>query len=104
MNDTVLETPLDQASQGRRQAPRADAPLILNEIDAIAVIDAPPDPAAPCDLLSFGNMRETCPACGDAHLKLVLRQEHVRAAHLFCPRCERCYDARYSDGSSAFSL
>jgi hypothetical protein len=56
------------------------------------------------DTTTTGAMRETCPVCKDVNLQLVLRQEHVKIAHLFCTKCTRCYDARYPDGSCALSI
>ena len=56
------------------------------------------------DILSSGEMREVCPECQGVHLTLVLRQEFVKRPHMFCPKCTRCFDARYPDGSAALSL
>jgi len=55
-------------------------------------------------VFATGAMRELCPSCKSNHLKLVLRQKHVRHAHLYCENCEKCFDARNSDGSSALEL
>lgn len=93
------------ATQERREV--APPPMLtLLELDPACVIEGErtdqgylaPDPG------TFGAMRETCPACQDVNLQLVLRQERVKLAHLFCPQCTRCYDARYPDGSPALSL
>jgi hypothetical protein len=80
--------------------------LTLLELDPARVIEGErtgegylaPDPNM------FGAMRETCPVCQDVNLQLILRQDRVKLAHLFCPQCTRCYDARYPDGSPALSL
>lgn len=53
---------------------------------------------------AIGQMRERCPYCKATHLKLVLRQKRVRHAHLFCDLCEKCFDMRNQDGSSALEL
>ncbi|HEY5800211.1 MAG TPA: hypothetical protein VIT92_08315 [Burkholderiaceae bacterium] len=59
------------------------------------------DPLA--DVHLFGRMRETCPNCPGVHLQLVLRQRHVRMAHLACQQCHQCYDACYGNGVSALA-
>lgn len=56
------------------------------------------------DITFSGEMRERCPECEGVHLQLVLRQDFVKRAHMFCPECTRCFDARYPDGSAALSL
>ena len=56
------------------------------------------------DIVVTGAMRELCPVCKTEHLKLVLRQEYVKRAHMLCERCTRCFDARYLDGTPAFAL
>jgi hypothetical protein len=103
MNDTVFEpgTTTEEAAGSRRHH---EDDLVLNEIDALSVIERPADPDMPCELITFGNMRETCPKCKNVHLKLVLRQANVRAAHLLCPQCDSCFDAHHANGSSAFSI
>src|SRR6185503_12206445 len=100
MSDTVAEASCVAAQEpaGRRHHQGADDLLILSEIDPLSVIDAPDDQGTPCQLITFGTMRETCPKCTDAHLKLVLRQTHVRAAHLFCSKCNSCFDAHLANG------
>ena len=55
-------------------------------------------------VFAFGAMRELCPHCQSHHLKLVLRQKHVKQAHLFCDQCHACFDARNQDGSSALEM
>lgn len=56
------------------------------------------------DITFSGEVREVCPDCEGVHLQLVLRQEFVKRAHMYCPECTRCFDARYPDGSAALSL
>lgn len=93
------------ATQERREIV-APPILTLLELDPSLVIEGKrvdqgylaPDPGL------FGAMRETCPACRDVNLQLVLRQQRVKLAHLFCPQCTRCFDARYPDGSAALSI
>jgi hypothetical protein len=82
----------------------------LIEINRAAVVDSiradecyAPD-GEPDGVYAIGAMREFCPTCKTNHLKLVLRQKHVRHAHLFCERCDKCFDARNADGSSALEL
>ena len=95
-----------QLSSKERREISAPPVLTLLELDPALVIDGQrvdagllaPDPGM------FGAMRETCPFCEDVHLQLVLRQHQVKLAHLFCPQCTRCFDARYADGSPALSL
>ncbi len=94
------------SSSMERREVSAPPVLTLMELDPALVIDGQrveegflaPDPGL------SGAMRETCPACGDVHLQLVLRQRQVKLAHLFCPQCTRCFDARYPDGSPALTL
>ena len=53
------------------------------------------------DIVTAGEMRETCPECKTTHLKLVLLQKGVKRAHMFCEKCTRCFDVCYASGSSA---
>lgn len=78
----------------------------LVEIDRSGVVDSfeLDDGYEPDGVFATGAMRELCPHCKVNHLKLVLRQKRVRHAHLFCECCNKCFDARYSDGSSALVL
>lgn len=75
--------------------------LVLTELPPGAVFDSGRT-ARPAGVLASGNVRETCPRCG-THLQLVLRQELVRLAHLFCTQCGHCYDARYPNGRCALT-
>lgn len=81
-----------------------DGDLVLSELNPLAVIDQPADDDARLDLLTFGSVREVCPKCGHAHLKLVLRQDSVRMAHLFCADCASCFDAHYANGAPALTI
>jgi hypothetical protein len=81
-------------------------PFTLIEIDRANVVDQirGSDMHVAESIFATGPMRELCPHCMTNHLKLVLRQKRVRHAHLFCQSCNRCFDARYPNGSSALSL
>ena len=85
---------------------RASTPLSLVEIERFTVVDTiiVEESAEPDGVYSVGAMRELCPHCQTNHLKLVLRQKHVRQSHLFCEVCDKCFDARYLDGTSALSV
>lgn len=100
----MTEPTVDTADPATRRHHSADEEtLILRQIDPASVIDhAASD--APLQLLSFGAMREACPACTGAHLRLVLRQANVHAEHLVCPQCGACFDAHFADGRSAFAI
>jgi hypothetical protein len=78
----------------------------LIEIDRASVVDSIRlnDGYELDDVFAMGAMRELCPECKNNHLKLVLRQKRVRHAHLYCECCNKCFDARYTDGSSALEL
>jgi hypothetical protein len=78
--------------------------LILTELNPRMVIDHLDDEDQPPHVLSFGSVREICPKCRAHQLKLILRQQTVRIAHLFCTGCESCFDAHYPDGASALTI
>ena len=80
--------------------------LTLVELDPPTVADGAwlHDYYVSGDIAFSGEMREMCPECEGVHLQLVLRQDFVKRAHMFCPQCTRCFDARYPDGSAALSL
>lgn len=80
--------------------------LILFEIDPATVVDPSviEDGHLACGIVTAGEMREICPECSHTHLKLVLRQDRVKHSHVYCECCNRCFDARYPDGSSALSM
>jgi hypothetical protein len=107
MSEHLLEPVLSeqqQAAPGRRHQHGSDEQLILSEIDPDAVIDHLEAPDAAIELITFGTVREACPKCARAHLKLVLRQRRVRLAHLFCNDCLSCFDAHYKNGKSALTI
>jgi hypothetical protein len=80
--------------------------FVLVEVDRATVVDSIrfDDGYSADGVFAIGEMRELCPQCKVIHLKLVLRQKHVRHAHLYCDYCDKCFDARYPDGSSALEL
>jgi hypothetical protein len=93
--------PPDTAASRRRHV---DGNLVLIELNPLAVIEQPEDESIPLDLLTFGSVREICPKCQQTHLKLVLRQNSVRVAHLFCADCTSCFDAHYMNGAPALTI
>jgi len=107
MNLRVSESyahPSEQAEQAGRRHHDVDCTLVLSELNPLAVIAQPNDDSAPLNLLTFGSVREICPKCQHTHLKLVLRQDSVRMAHLFCADCESCFDAHYANGDPALTI
>jgi hypothetical protein len=80
--------------------------LPLVEVEPFDVVDGirVADGYLTGDIVISGAMRELCPECKTEHLKLVLRQEHVKRTHMFCESCTRCFDARYPDGTPALVL
>jgi hypothetical protein len=106
MNQRALETtshaPGPQSAPSRRHHEAGD--LILSELNPHIVVDQLDNETVPLNLLTFGSVREVCPKCRHAHLKLVLRQSSVRMAHLFCADCESCFDAHYADGAPALTI
>lgn len=84
-----------------RRSPSGGEPLELLELEPSSVFDHAAD-AEP--VRSFGPVRETCPHCPGEHLTLVLRQDSVRRAHLFCEHCGSCFDARYANGRCALTI
>lgn len=93
-----------QPSVPSRRHHTEDEQLILSELNPDTVIDHLEPEDAAIDIITFGNVRETCPKCPQSHLKLVLRQRRVRLAHLFCSDCLSCYDAHYTNGKSALTI
>ena len=91
-----------EASACRRH--HTDGNLVLSELNPLVVIDQLDGDSAPLNLLTFGSVREICPKCQHTHLKLVLRQNSVRMAHLFCADCESCFDAHYTNGVPALTI
>ena len=107
MSQPVLEPvehDLKQAEPGRRHKHHIDETLILTELNPDTVVDHLDSENAPVELITFGTVRETCPKCRNAHLRLVLRQQRVRIAHLFCNECLSCFDAHYTNGASALTI
>ncbi len=105
MSEHVLDTvPTEVTHANPKRRHTTAEPLILSELSPDAVVDHLDDDAAPISLITFGNVRETCPKCRCSHLKLVLRQRCVRTAHLFCAECHSCFDAHYANGASALSI
>ena len=89
---------------GRRHHAANEDSLILRELDPGDVIDQLARDGDNIEAVSFGSVRETCPYCRTSHLRLVLRQESVRIAHLFCVDCESCFDACYTNGTPALTI
>ncbi|MES2152421.1 MAG: hypothetical protein V4508_21800 [Pseudomonadota bacterium] len=88
----------------RRHRQPLEGELVLSELDPDQVVDHLDGDFAPIDMATFGTVREVCPKCQHAHLRLVLRQATVRTAHLFCDNCARCFDAHYPDGAPALTI
>lgn len=76
------------------------------------LIELPPPAVVECKQIDNGcyiapnivigaALRESCPHCGEGHLKMVLRQRYVRRSHVYCERCTRCFEAKLPDGSLA---
>ncbi|MES2261547.1 MAG: hypothetical protein V4724_23760 [Pseudomonadota bacterium] len=83
---------------------RGEAPsLLLVELDPLSVVDGErcDDTYLVEDVNACGAMREFCPSCRQGQLQLILRQDNVRVAHLFCYHCTRCYGAFFEDGTPA---
>ena len=99
--EPASSTPQTAPPGRRRHSP--DDTLFLSELTPATVVDHLDD-QAPLKLITFGTVRESCPKCSHAQLKLVLRQSAVRTAHLFCAQCESCFDARYANGASALTI
>jgi len=107
MSEHLLEPVMGDAQPfpaGRRHHAANEDRLILRELNPDDVIDQLARDGDAIDAVSFGTVRETCPNCATSHLRLVLRQESVRVAHLFCVDCESCFDASYTNGSPALTI
>ena len=101
----TMSPPQQHFSQSsRRRQHIADDYLVLSELNPRVVIDHLDDEEQPLHVLTFGSVREICPKCRTHELKLVLRQQTVRVAHLFCAECESCFDAHYPNGSPALTI
>lgn len=97
---------LSPSAEARDNRSHNMQPFTLLKISRASVVDQiRSDDGQASDLVfASGLLRELCPYCLANHLNLVLRQKHVRYAHLFCDCCHTCFDARYPDGSSALAL
>lgn len=108
MSEHLLEPEVMQgtrpATDARRTHHGIEERLLLSPLDPDTVIDHLDSPSEPVELITFGTVREICPNCVANHLKLVLRQRRVRVAHLFCSGCLGCFDAHYTNGSSALTI
>ena len=107
MSEQLLEPVKGHAQPfpaGRRHHAANEDRLILRELNPDDVIDQLARDGDTIDAVSFGTVRETCPNCATSHLRLVLRQESVRIAHLFCVDCESCFDACYANGTPALTI
>jgi hypothetical protein len=102
--ETMSPTQQHHAPPSRRRQHIADDYLVLSELNPRMVIDHLDDEEQPLHVLTFGSVREICPKCRTHQLKLVLRQQTVRIAHLFCADCESCYDAHYPNGTPALTI
>jgi hypothetical protein len=101
----TMSPPQQHFSQpSRRRQHIADDYLVLSELNPRVVIDHLDDEEQPLHVLTFGSVREICPKCRTHQLKLVLRQQTVRVAHLFCADCETCFDAHYPNGTPALTI
>ena len=87
---------------GRRHHAANEDRLFLRELNPDDVVDKLDYDGN--DPISFGSVRETCIKCKNTHLRLVLRQHSVRVAHLFCVKCESCFDACYANGTPALAI
>lgn len=107
MSEHLLEPVTGNAQPfpaGRRHHAASEDRLILRELHPDDVIDRLARDGGAVEAVSFGTVRETCPYCANRHLRLVLRQESVRIAHLFCVDCESCFDACYANGTPALTI
>ena len=107
MSQPVLEpitSPATRASTGGPQRRHPEPGLVLSKLQPESLVDQLDDDAEPIELITFGTVRECCPACQTIHLRLVLRQRRVRVAHLFCAQCQGCFDAHYTNGDSALTI
>lgn len=94
---------VDATRPGAEKRQNSAALLMLIQLDPASIVDCVhvKEGYLAHDFAVAGEMRETCPECKTTHLKLVLLQNGVKRAHMFCERCTRCYDACYPDGYSA---
>lgn len=106
MHVEVCDNHVTSRSQPSEQRLATPELLFLLELDPKTVADGKStgEGIVVEDVTASGAMRETCPYCEAGHLRLVLRQKHIKRAHLYCEECTRCFDARYADGTPALSL
>ena len=104
MNFQLSEQHGHPASHTCRRQHEGVSQLILTELNPLVVVDHLDGEETELTLLTFGSVREPCPKCQQGTLRLVLRQNAVRVAHLFCVECQSCYDARYADGAPALTI
>ena len=103
MMTSATQEPTKSAHNEHRNL--VSTPLKLIEIERSLVVDTIiGESVEPDGVYAIGAMREVCPNCRTNHLKLVLRQKHVSQPHLFCDVCDKCFDARYLDGTSALLM
>ena len=102
--ETMSPAPQHPTPPSRRRQAAANDCLVLSELNPRMVIDHLDDEAQPLHVLTFGSVREICPKCRTHRLQLVLRQQAVRVAHLFCADCESCFDAHYPNGTPALTI
>jgi len=106
MHTATMETSLLSNRNLSEHRHKSSGDLMLVEVDRSNMVDRIrlDDHYEPDGVFASGAMRELCPYCKVNHLKLVLRQKRVRHAHLFCDYCDKCFDARNPDGSSALEF
>jgi hypothetical protein len=107
--ESISTAPVASGALLNEHRQRVSTPLNLIEIDRATVVDAVrlDDGSAASEsdaVFAVGEMRELCPRCQIVHLKLILRQKRVHQSHLFCDGCEKCFDARYLDGTPALDI
>ena len=86
----------------------------VREADLLPLVELPTElvlgPVTPSfgwasqDVGPAGTMRESCPYCTGVPLQLMLRFKQVLRSHLFCPQCNRRFDAIRPDGRSALAF
>jgi hypothetical protein len=84
---------------------QVETDLSLVELDPASVMEEARlgDPDWAHDIVTSGELRETCPECPGHRLQLVPQQKGVKRTCLFCDQCHRYFDACHADGRAAFS-
>ena len=110
----TMTTTARTSTSSPRSRPRADPGKRVTQSQRLSLVELDPRQVVDGvvvasgfkanDVAAVGEMRETCPYCGGLPLQLVLRHGHVIRSHLVCKTCTRCFDATYSDGSSALTI